>query len=79
MTKIAGIESNSTICGGEPCISHTHIPVWLIVHAHQGGTNDTIILKNYPELTRVDLRHAFTYYRNHAKEIDAQIQSNIIA
>ena len=32
-----GIESTPGVCGGEPCIVRTRIPVWVLVHAKQLG------------------------------------------
>ena len=28
-----GIESNPGVCGGEPCIVRTHVPVWVLTPA----------------------------------------------
>ena len=32
-----GIESHPGVCGGEPCIVRTRIPVWLLEKATRGG------------------------------------------
>ncbi len=32
-----GIESIPDVCGGEPCIAHTRIPVWVLEQARRQG------------------------------------------
>jgi len=71
-----GIEINPKICGGEPCIVRTRIPVWLLVRARQLGTSDADLLRNYPNLGAEDLANAWTYYLYHQDEIDQQIAEN---
>jgi len=71
-----GIEINPKICGGEPCIVRTRIPVWLLVRARQLGTSDADLLRNYPTLGAEDLANAWTYYLYHQEEIDQQIAEN---
>ena len=70
------IESNPDICGGEPRIIRTRIPVWLLVQAHRLGTSDADILKSYPSLRAEDLVNAWAYYRGHREEIEKQIREN---
>jgi uncharacterized protein (DUF433 family) len=45
-----GIESRPDVCGGEPCIVRTRIPVWLLVQAHNLGTSEADLLNAYPTL-----------------------------
>ena len=40
-----GIESTPGVCGGEPCIVRTRIPVWVLVRAKQLGTGEADLLK----------------------------------
>ena len=70
------IESDPSICGGEPRIIRTRIPVWLLVQAHKLGMSDADILKCYPSLRAEDLVSALAYYRGHKVEIEDQIKSN---
>ncbi len=49
-----GIESRPGVCGGEPCIVRTRIPVWLLEQAHRMGTSDADILRSYPTLRAED-------------------------
>ncbi|MEZ4527377.1 MAG: DUF433 domain-containing protein [Desulfobacterales bacterium] len=71
-----GIESSPEICGGEPCIVRTRIPVWLLVQAKKLGTSEADILKSYPTLRAEDLANAWAYYRLHREETDRQISEN---
>jgi uncharacterized protein (DUF433 family) len=71
-----GIESNPQVCGGEPCIVRTRIPVWLLVQARRLGTSEAELLHAYPTLRAEDLANAWAYERSHRKEIDAQIRVN---
>lgn len=70
------IESNPGVCGGEPCIVRTRIPVWILVHAKLLGTTEADLLRCYPTLRAEDLSHAWAYYRSHKNEIDSQICEN---
>lgn len=71
-----GIESNPDVCGGEPCIVRTRIPVWLLVQARLLGTTESDLLKAYPTLRAEDLANAWAYYRTHRQEIEQQIRDN---
>jgi len=70
------IDSSPGICGGEPCIVRTRIPVWLLVQAKRCGTSEADLLKCYPTLRAEDLAEAWAYYRSHREEIDRQIREN---
>jgi uncharacterized protein (DUF433 family) len=71
-----GIDSNPDVCGGEPCIVRTRIPVWLLVQARWLGTSESDLLLAYPTLRAEDLANAWVYYRGHRREIDRQIREN---
>jgi len=71
-----GIESSPDICGGEPCIVRTRIPVWVLVQAKRLGTSEAEILRSYPTLRAEDLANAWAYVRAHQDEIDQQILAN---
>ncbi len=71
-----GIDSRPDVCGGEPCIVRTRIPVWLLVRAKQCGTSEADLLRCYPSLRAEDLAEAWAYYRPHREEIDCQIVEN---
>lgn len=75
----AGIAKNPNICGGDACIAHTRIPVWVLVQARNLGNGEAEILENYPSLSATDLTNAWTYAAAYAEEITAAIQANEIA
>lgn len=71
-----GIDSRPDVCGGEPCIVRTRIPVWLLEQARRLGTNEQQLLQAYPTLRAEDLVNAWAYARGHAAEIVEQIRAN---
>ncbi|OGP88743.1 MAG: hypothetical protein A2157_07030 [Deltaproteobacteria bacterium RBG_16_47_11] len=71
-----GIDSNPGVCGGDPCIVRTRIPVWVLVRARHLETTEADILRCYPSLRAEDLANAWAYYRAHKDEIDRQIEEN---
>ncbi len=71
-----GIESNPKVCGGEPCIVRTRIPVWVLVQARKLGKSEADILSAYPTLRAEDLANAWAFTRSHTKEIERQIREN---
>ena len=75
-TQIPGIDSRPDVCGGEPCIVRTRIPVWLLERARQLGTSERELLEAYPSLGAEDLVNAWAYVRSHGAEISTQIEAN---
>ncbi len=71
-----GIESRPTVCGGEPCIVRTRIPVWVLEQARRLGTSEADLLGAYPSLRAEDLANAWAYVRSHGDEIARQIEQN---
>ncbi len=71
-----GIESRPEVCGGEPCIVRTRIPVWLLEQARRLGTSEAELLRSYPTLRAQDLANAWAYARAHREEIEHQITEN---
>lgn len=71
-----GIESSPGVCGGEPRIVRTRIPVWLLEQARRLGATDAELLKMYPTLRAEDLTNAWAFVRSHRLEIDQQIKMN---
>jgi uncharacterized protein (DUF433 family) len=71
-----GIDSTPGVCGGEPCIVRTRIPVWVLAQARNLGMSEAEILQIYPSLRAEDLVNAWNYYRSHQNEIDQQIDEN---
>ena len=55
------IVSEPNICGGEPCIKGTRIPVHIILsHLATGEDYDTI-LKNFPNIEKEDILACLEY------------------
>lgn len=71
-----GIESRPGVCGGEPCIVRTRIPVWVLEHARRLGVSEAELLHSYPTLRAEDLANAWAYARSHRDEISRQIEQN---
>ena len=71
-----GIESVPNVCGGEPCIVRSRLPVWLLEQARRLGTSEVGLLQAYPTLRAQDLANAWNYVRAHSEEIDRQIREN---
>ena len=71
-----GIESTPGVCGGEPCIVRTRIPVWVLVQARRLGKSEAELLRAYPSLRAEDLVNAWAYFRSHGEEIEQQIREN---
>ena len=71
-----GIDSIPGVCGGEPCIVRTRIPVWVLVQARELGTTEADLLRCYPTLRAEDLANAWAYFRCHRQEIEQQIRAN---
>src|SRR5512143_2261493 len=71
-----GIESRPDVCGGDPCIVRTRIPVWVLEQARRLGVHEADLLQSYPILRAEDLVNAWAYVRSHREEIDQQIREN---
>lgn len=73
---MARIVSTPGVCGGDPRIDNTRIPVWLLVRAKQLGRSTEMLLEDYPQLSSDDLAAAWDYASEHAAEIQEQIDAN---
>jgi uncharacterized protein (DUF433 family) len=71
-----GIDARPDVCGGEPCIVRTRIPIWLLEQARRMGASEHELLAAYPSLRAEDLVNAWAYARSHSAEMDAQIREN---
>jgi uncharacterized protein (DUF433 family) len=74
--SFSGIESRPDVCGGEPCIVRTRIPVWVLVRAKQLGASEADLLRSYPTLRAEDLANAWAYFRAYPSEVEQQIREN---
>ena len=71
-----GVDSRPDVCGGEPCVVRTRIPVWLLEQARRQGSSEEDLLRAYPSLRAEDLANTWAYVRAHVAEIDEQIRQN---
>ena len=71
-----GIESSPDVCGGEPRIVRTRIPVWVLEQARRLGPTEADLLRIYPTLRADDLVNAWAFVGLNKDEIDRQIQEN---
>ena len=71
-----GIDASPGVCGGEPCIVRTRIPVWVLEQARRLGVTEADLLHSYPTLRAEDLANAWAFVRLHRDEIEAQISDN---
>ena len=65
------------ICGGSPVVRGTRIPVWAIIGYYK-RLNYPIeeILKQLPELSPAQVYDAFSFYYDHQKEIEEELELN---
>lgn len=71
-----GIDNVAGVCGGEPCLARTRIPIWVLEQAKRLGMSEGDILKSYPTVRAEDLANAWAYVRAHKGEIERQIREN---
>lgn len=71
-----GIESTPGVCGGDPCLVRTRIPVHALEQYRRVGLSDAEILRAYPSLRAEDLANAWAFVRSHKDEIERQIREN---
>jgi len=74
--SIFGIETDPEICGGEPRIVRTRIPIWTLEQMRRQRISEADILKSYPALRAEDLVNAWRYVDAHRPEIESQIREN---
>lgn len=71
-----GIDSTPGVCGGEPCIVRTRVPIWALEQARRLGASEEDLLGSYPTLRAEDLVNAWAYVRSHRAEIEDEIREN---
>ncbi len=72
----SGIESTPEVCGGDPRVAGTRIPVWTLEHYRRLGLTEAQILGAFPTLRAADLVNAWIYVAEHPDEIERQICEN---
>ena len=58
---VPGIESNPNVCGGEPCIKGTRVPVRIVLSHLATGETHSDILRQFPKLSEPDVRACLEY------------------
>jgi uncharacterized protein (DUF433 family) len=61
------------ICGGEPTIKGTRVPVRALIAEYKFGSSIEEILEGFPGITPVQLHQAFAYYYENQEEIEGYI------
>lgn len=72
------IQSDPDICGGEPVLSGTRIPVRTVVVWTQEGKSVDEIAAMYPNLTHAMIHDALSFYYDHRDFIDRLIEENTV-
>ena len=54
-----GIDSTPGVCGGEPCIVRTRVPVWVLEQSRRLGMSEDELLRSNPALRAEDLVNAW--------------------
>lgn len=62
------ITIDAEICGGEPCIKGTRIPVHIILSHLATGEDYKTILENFPAITKEDILACLEYASYLTKE-----------
>lgn len=70
------IQQTPGVCGGNPCIGDTRIPVWQVWSIYRETKDLNSILDEFPQLTPSDVLSAIVYTVGHRKEIEQQIAEN---
>ncbi len=67
------IVADPQVCGGEPCVRGTRIPVHVVLSHLAAGEEYETVLKNFPKLTRKDIKACLEYASFLATEKAAQL------
>jgi uncharacterized protein (DUF433 family) len=73
-SRSQGITKTLGVMGGDACIAHTRLPVWLFVSLRHQGATDAELLEAYPHLTAADLVNVWAYADAHPEEIAMALQ-----
>ena len=68
------VHKDLAICGGDPVIVGTRIPVRLVYQRPQAGDTVETILQAYPHLTPAQIHDALSYAYDHLSEIEQEIR-----
>jgi uncharacterized protein (DUF433 family) len=72
----SGIESTPGVCGGDPRVAGTRIPVHGLEAYRRLGLTEAQLLNAYPTLRAVDLVNAWAYVAAHPDEIERRLRED---
>ena len=75
-TSASWISKRPGYHGGDACVRHRRIPVWVLANYRRLGMSDAGLIESYPQLTPADLEAAFEYAAANPDEIDQAIREN---
>ncbi|MDF0667689.1 MAG: DUF433 domain-containing protein [Nitrospira sp.] len=73
-TEHCYVHKDLAVCGGDPVIVGTRIPVRLVYQRTQDGDTVETIRQAYPNLTPAQIHDALSYAYDHLSEIELEIQ-----
>jgi len=73
-TEHPHIQKDPAICGGDPVIAGTRIPIRLIYLRARAGDSVESIQRTYPHLTLAQIHDALSYAYDHLSEIEEEIR-----
>ncbi len=62
------IVANPEVCGGEPCVKGTRIPVYIVLSHLAAGEDFSTLLENFPSLTAEDIQECLKFASELAQE-----------
>lgn len=55
------ISADPDVCGGEPHLKGTRVPVHVVLSHLAAGDTEDVILQNFPSISREDIRACLEY------------------
>lgn len=74
LTDHPHVEKNQAVCGGDPVITGTRIPIRLLYLRARAGDSVETIQQVYPGLSLAQIYDALSYAHDHLPEIETEIQ-----
>lgn len=74
--RFSHIVRDPRVCGGEPTIKGTRIPVRAVVIEYQRSNDVEWVRKGYPGLDIATIRETLAFYETNREEIDRDIAAN---
>lgn len=68
------VQRNPTVCGGDPVVAGTRIPVRLIYLRARTGQSIDVIQQAYPSLRTAQIYDALSYAHDHLAEIEEELR-----